>query len=624
MTEFHEQTTMEHPAVPLTAPVTELPGERLPEQPSASEDELRRDAAALAASWAAIHHSVASAHALPERLKSLKRRLTARLLACKAIANPRELTPQLELLESTRALEGVLQSLSAATAEFRELPHVTVAGGEAIPRVMNLAEGYLSAAAGIWSADSLSVYVRAVQVHDVLRLREVLLLPVALKLAQLEYVLDRADEVFAAGEIPPIEESPFSAPLHSLRRLNQFEWPDVLEPLVPFHSLLLQDPAGVFERMEEETRDSYRLRVAELAAHADASEMKVAETALLLARSAADPPSSDPRLARRVSHVGYYLFEQGFAELSRRIDYHPPAVDRLRALIFAHNEEFYILGIFLMSVLLIVVLIAPLVPHQAFGAVIFALFLALLPATQGAADLVNNLVTSGLHPRALPKLDFSEGIPAEETTFVVVPTLLLSERQVREMFEDLEARYLSNQDPNLHFGLLTDLPDSLARPEPEDRNELAELALSLTNDLNRKYEGQRGGSFLLLHRHRVFNARQGVWMGWERKRGKLLDLNKLHSARVRQLPGERQDRCTLLNGVAIRHHIGLGHAASARHRGAHDRNNRASAQPGDRKILDSRIVTAGLWHSPAARRRERVVFGFEVATGGTLLGRDRL
>ena len=549
MAESQEYSAVEQ-VVPLTAPLPELPTDRLPERPAVSDEELRRHAAALAAQWQMAHHSTVKTDHLPERLKSLKTRLDARLTACRAIVNLKELTPQLELLESSRALQGVLQGMTAAAAEFRELPYVTVRGvqrvqgsdaEEAIPRVMNLGEGYLSAADGVWSQESLAAYVGAAQGHDALRLGEVLLLPMALKLAQLEFVLDRADEVFGAAEarpvreLPAIEDSPFSAPLHSLRRLNQFEWPEVLEPLVPFTKVLLADPAGAFGRMEEETRDAYRLRVAELARYADASELEVAEKALALARAAAGRPDSagghghgghrDPRLQRRLSHVGYYLFEQGLPLLSREIGYHPPMADRMRTLILTNNEEFYILGIFTVSVLLIVAFIAPLVPHHAFAPVIATLFLALLPATQGAADLVNNIVTAGLHPRALPKLDLTSGIPAEEATLVVVPTLLLSEGQVREMFEDLEARYLSNEDPHLHFGLLTDLPDSLARPEPEDRNALVELALRLTNDLNHKYEQVRGGKFLLLHRHRTFNARQGAWMGWERKRGKLLDLN---------------------------------------------------------------------------------------------------
>jgi len=529
MAEINEYSAREQD-VPLTAPATETATGSLPEEPAVSEEELRSHAAALALQWqmtVAGGGKGKGGSNLSERLANLEVRLRARLGACRAIASTQEMTPQLEFLESTRALESVLTGVKDSMPEFKLLPHVRVADGHAIPRIMNLAEEYLSAAGGIWSPESLGAYVRGAQRHDTLLLGEILLLPAALKMAQLEFLLDRADEAFLAGELPPIERSPFSAPLHSLRRLNQFEWHTVLEPLVPFQPILSSDPDGVFPRMEEENRDAYRRRVAELARHADASETETAQAALDLAREARGRSHADPRVGRRVSHIGYYLFEEGFTELARLIGYHPPLMARLRATLLAHNEDFYILGIFLISVLLIVALIAPLVPHNAFGWVMVALFLALLPATQGAADLVNNVVTALLHATSLPKLDFSEGIPSECKTLVVIPTLLLNEAQVRETFDDLEARYLSNQDPNLHFGLLTDLRDSEARPRPGDRDLLVEIAISITDDLNAKYAGERGGSFVLLHRHRIFNARQGVWMGWERKRGKLLDLNQL-------------------------------------------------------------------------------------------------
>ena len=258
MAEFAEHTAVEQ-IVPLTAPVPEIPAERLPEAPPVTDDALRVGAVALAAEWRPATGKVVR-DSLPGRLKQLKARLAERLRAARAIATKETLTPQLELLESTRALEGVLQTLGAAAEDMQRVPHVELANGQTIPRVMNIGEGYLATAKGIWSAASLSVYVRAVQVHETLLLAEVLLLPAALKLAQLEFILDRADEAFAAGPMPAIEQSPFSAPLHSLRRLNQFEWQDVLEPLVPFQAILAGDPAGVFLRMEEENRDSYRKR----------------------------------------------------------------------------------------------------------------------------------------------------------------------------------------------------------------------------------------------------------------------------------------------------------------------------------------------------------------------------
>ena len=140
---------------------------------------------------------------------------------------------------------------------------------------------------------------------------------------------------------------------------------------------------------------------------------------------------------------------------------------------------------------------------------------------------MNNTVTSLFEARSLPKLEFSKsGIPADCSTLVAVPTLLSSERHLRELVAELEVRYLANQDPHLHFALITDLPDAVTRPRENDSDPLVALAVKLIDDLNQRYRGQRGGCFVLFHRHRIFNARQGVWMGWERKRGKLLDLNK--------------------------------------------------------------------------------------------------
>jgi cyclic beta-1,2-glucan synthetase len=534
-------------SVHLTAPAFELPTQGLPERPEASDDELRAGAEALSAAWQMLTPVAGSGSGLPDRLKRLAVRLKERLRVAKdrvpAGEAGKELTPQLELLESSRMLEAVLVAADAAKETFARLPRLRLKTGEELPRVIELAEGYLVSAKGIWSAESLTVYVQQAQRLDPLLLEEVRVIPQALKIAELEFILDRAYEVFAQAEMPPIERSPFSAPLHSLRRVNQFEWRDLLERLVVFDAILRQDPAGVFARMEEETRAAYHMRVAELAKDADLGEAETAQAALELARRANLEAESgggqDPRVAWRRSHVGYYLIAGGQKELRRRIGYYPPPMVRLGDSLRRWNEDFYIVGIFTLSLLLIVALIAPLVPHHDPWAVMFALLLALLPASQGGVDLINNTVSSLLHAESLGKLDFSRGVPDDSTTLVVVPTLLLNEAQVRSLFDELEARYLSNEDPNIHFGVLTDLADSVARPIDDDRNPLVRMAIEAIDDLNAKYgdgnyenehrrgDGKGGGSFVMLHRHRIYNARQGVWMGWERKRGKLLDVNNL-------------------------------------------------------------------------------------------------
>jgi cyclic beta-1,2-glucan synthetase len=516
--------TAEH-ALPPTAPALELPTAGLPEKPTVSEAELRQRADELSRQWEMVPANT-KADGLAARLARLKERLTETLRTCRKTASIQELTPELELLESTRMLESALIAGDNTAATFASLPHVRVDHDGELPRAINLTEGYLVAVRGIWSPESLTIYVQQAQQRDALLLEEVTVLPQALKLAQLEYILDRADEAFAAGPLPPIEQSPFSAILHSMRRLNQFEWRNVLEPLIAFDAILRQDPADVFARMEDETRHTYHMRVAELAQYADASEVETAQIALNLAREADRVGDQDPRHALRIKHIGYYLFAEGLPALSQRIGYNAPPIERIRGILRKWKEDFYILGIFTLSCLLIVAIIAPLVPHHAFWPVMFALLLALLPATQGGVDLINNTVTALMQAESLPKIDLSKGIPDDAITFVVVPTLLINEVQVRELFDELEARYLSNQDPNIHFGLLTDLPDTKARPLDEDSHPLAHIAVQCVEHLNTKYPRTKGGAFFLLHRHRIFNSRQGVWMGWERKRGKLLDLNK--------------------------------------------------------------------------------------------------
>ena len=272
-----------------TVPDIEIPTSGLPETPSVSDANLRASAQALVQQWQLLAKD-SPAKGLTLRLKSLVARLKERLAAAKSIVDLKVLTPQLELLESTRMFEAALIAADSASSTFASLPLIQLPDGSDLPRVMNLAEGYLVAAKGIWSADSLAIFAEEAQKLDPLKLEEVRVIPQALKIAQLEYILDRADEAFAAGPMPPIEQSPFSAPIHSLRRLNQYEWRNLLESILAFDAILRRDPVGIFALMEDETRASYHMRVADLASHADKSELETAQIALQLAQEAQRKP----------------------------------------------------------------------------------------------------------------------------------------------------------------------------------------------------------------------------------------------------------------------------------------------------------------------------------------------
>jgi cyclic beta-1,2-glucan synthetase len=133
-----------------------------------------------------------------------------------------------------------------------------------------------------------------------------------------------------------------------------------------------------------------------------------------------------------------------------------------------------------------------------------------------------------VQPRRLPKLDLARGVPPELRTLVVVPMMLTSRDEIEELVERLEVHYLANPEGDLHFALLSDWGDAPRERMPGDEELLTALADGIAG-LNRRYEGPPGvGSrFLLLHRRRLWNEKEGKWIGWERKRGKLHELNRL-------------------------------------------------------------------------------------------------
>jgi hypothetical protein len=381
--------------------------------------------------------------------------------------------------------------------------------------------------------------------------------------------------------------------MRSLRDVGYADWFTLIEPLVVYDPILQQDPVNAYRFMDFDSREGYRKRVAEIARYSDCSELEVAQAALALAMEAKEKHRVEgSRLRARRAHVGYYIIDRGFPQLASRVGYRPRFIDRLRQTIWNNADDFYIGGIQIITVVLIGLILAPLVPsYPIFGGLTIAFLLLLLPVTQGAVDLVNNTVTVIFKAYALPKLDFSKGVPPAFTTLVVVPTLLVKEKQVRELFDDLEVRYLANQDRNIHFGLLTDLPDSVTRPRQNDTDPLVDLAIQLTNELNERYAKAGAGSFFLLHRHRIFNARQGVWMGWERKRGKLLDLNKLLKGQFDPFPVKAGNLSALMHAQYV---ITLDSDTQLPRGTAHSMIG-AMAHPLNRAIIDPelRIVTEG-------------------------------
>ena len=468
---------------------------------------------------------------------------------------------------------------------LRRLPHVRTPKGITIPRAAALAEAYLHAVEFEFSEASFLTYLDAFQKATVLKFRELWALLPAMELLLLEQVAIRARKFFDSSEPAAIGIS-----VCSLREINQLQWRDALEPHIAFDRVLRQDPAGAYPRMDFESRSLYREKIVKIAERSDLTEMEVAVEALALAQRASERPVKDPRSAARESHIGYYLVSDGAAELRQRVGFRPSLAHKVRSLLKSHPDEYYLPGIEVLTFAIMSAIVLLLTSRfTSPGLILFSMLVLVLPCSQSAAQLMNYLTTTLLRPEILPKLDFSKGIPAESTTLVAVPALLLNEKQVDRLVQDLEVRYLANHDPHLHFGLLTDLPDSPV-PSRED-HPLVDRCADLIKELNEKYSERLAGSFVMLHRHRVYNPREKVWMGWERKRGKLMDLNKLLTSNYDSFPVKAGNLAVLSE---IRFVITLD-ADTELPRGSAHRLIGTLAHPLNRAVIDpeKNVVVAG-------------------------------
>jgi hypothetical protein len=491
------------------------------------------------------------------------------------------------LHDNARLLYSMLQDVAETARTSKALPQVRLRNGEHMPRVLAVAREYLQATNYRFDERSFTAFVDTYQETTVLDLDELWSLAACLKLAVLERVAERAPKVLQKRQ----DSFGVGACIRSLHDISEISWKEVLEPLILFDRVLREDPQGAYARMDFDSRDMYRKAVANIARHSRHSEMDVALEALSLAREGWQAHYTDPRIAARRSHVGYYLVGGGRELLERRTNFRAPLTQKVQSWMRRHPDAYYLGGIQALTLAIMLAVLLGVIGAMGSPAMVLLAMAALfLPCSQAATEVMNYITTAVLPAEILPKLDFSEGgIPDDCVTLVAVPALLLNERQVGKLVEDLEIRYLGNRDPNLHFALLTDLRDS-AQQESED-DPLVRLCADLIRKLNDKYAGQSTGSFLLLHRHRVYDEREGVWMGWERKRGKLQDLNKLLRQQYDSFPVKVGNTSIL---PQVRFVITLD-ADTELPRGTAQRLAGALAHPLNRAIVDKRrnIVISG-------------------------------
>jgi cyclic beta-1,2-glucan synthetase len=326
-----------------------------------------------------------------------------------------------------------------------------------------------------------------------------------------------------AGRAAATSQISIANSIGSLRFIGATDWRNFVESLSAVEHILSEDPAGMHVSCDFATRDRYRHAVEEVAKGSLQSETAVARAAIVLAQTAA----AQSNVHDRTAHVGYYLIDSGRHLLERAVDCRLSLRTRIGRSLRNYCLILYISPILLLTVISSSAILAYLCGLNPTDWRYWLMDIPLVISTSAmAVSLVNLLATHLLPPHILPRLDFSQGIPASHRTMVVVPTLIRQPQEIDDLLEALEIRYLGNRDPNLFFALLTDFYDAPDQFQPGD-NALIAHARTAILALNDTYRDDRPCIFYLFHRPRLWNPVEQIWMGYERKRGKLEQFNAL-------------------------------------------------------------------------------------------------
>ena len=487
------------------------------------------------------------------------------------------------------AARDVRHDLPAAF--FRQLPIIASDEFAGLPRVYVLAAEVIRWSAGRLDGQRLQRFVAAFQSITPLTMGELWALPSALKLALVEAVSARADvlgatagqrqladrtvEQLVTGVRPPqwpadvhpafvirllqrsqesenasalrgdieaalaargrsiesaiaaegrhqaAEQAAMASLIGSLRLVNTFDWSEFFESVSIVEQVLQRDPAAVYARMDFRSRDRYRHAIEELSDSTGDGQVRVALKSVEYARRVGERTPG-----ARGAHVGYHLIGAGRPAFEASIAWVPKLRHRLRRLCFRHATGGY-LGSLALGTAVLVTLAVLYASARGWGGVSLLLvaILAAVPASELVIQIVQRILGSIVPPRRLPRLEYTV-LPSDARTMVIVPTILDSVERVESLVDHLEVQAAGNLDPHLHFAILSDFRDATSETLPQDA-EVLDAACAAIARLNARYPGEAGGRFYLFHRTRQWNPREGLWMGWERKRGKIEEFNRL-------------------------------------------------------------------------------------------------
>ena len=298
----------------------------------------------------------------------------------------------------------------------------------------------------------------------------------------------------------------------SIKKIQRINFLEIFEKVNGVEELLKKDPSLVYEKMDNKTKEYYRNKIKEISKKTKISEIYIARKLLELANGN----------EKKKSHIGYYLIDEGIEELYKVLKYKKRNSIKLK-----ERVKIYISLILIFSVIISYFMAKALNNNiNNLTILIISCILFFIPAFELINQIFSYVLSKIVKPKLIPKMDFSKGINKENSTMVVIPTMVNSKGKVRDLIEKLEVFYLANKSDNIYFCLLGDCTESSKEEEEKDL-EIIEEGKEQVEILNKKYESSsKIPIFNFIYRKRQWNEKENSYLGWERKRGMLSQFNE--------------------------------------------------------------------------------------------------
>ena len=302
----------------------------------------------------------------------------------------------------------------------------------------------------------------------------------------------------------------------SIKEVQRINFLQIFEKINGVEEILKQDPVNVYSNMDHKTKEYYRGKIKEISKKSKISEIYIGRKMLELAQE-----NYEKEGINKKSHIGYYLIDKGTNQLYQKIGYISRKEETPE-----NKTKIYIMVIVALSILLSALLSYILdLRVKKIEVAIISFILFLIPSSEVIIQIIQTILNKVVKPKLIPKIDFSSGINKENTSMVIIPTILNDKNKVKEMFENLERYYLANKSENLYFTLLGDCTQKNTQEDKTDQ-EIIQEGKKQVEILNKKYPNKEFSIFNFLYRKREWNEKESSFLGWERKRGMINQFNE--------------------------------------------------------------------------------------------------